>query len=749
MAYIGNSPENIQRGRRSVYEFKATAGQTAFSGADLNNQALDLLEENEMGVYLNGIRLADSDDYSISGDTLTLLSAASLNDQLTVETQAEVANISSYTRTETDARYINYDGDIINGTLQIAGSGNNIELGDNNKAVFGGGSDLEIYHSGTQSIISDVGSGNLNLEGDSKIVLRSTGGSENYAQFFKDGAVELYYNNAVKLATTTTGIDVTGTVTSDGLTSAGNVLVSQSGANSSIIINRTDEAPQYNLTMGQSGTSPYITGNDAEIFHINVDPDNTQGNSGFNVNVDGKTTLKASSGGDISFYEDTGTTAKFFWDASTERLGLGTSSPDMDLHVTGGEVLFESTGNSKLQIKAGNTSGSFIEFADAQDGNVGRLFYDHSDNHMQFTVNAAERMRIDSSGHLLVGGTSSVGGTNGAALQVKGSTGSKDFSIALVDGSDQIAGRMHLQSTGSNSISIDADPENLGASTFLGFTVDGSEAMRIDSSGNLLVGTTNGNPTGNHEPGTVIAEYGQINVHRDGGNPLRVGSSADGNLTEYYKQGALVGSIGVVSGDRMYFATADGLGLQFDKDNNRIIPCDASGGYNSNVELGDEGLAFTNLFLTGGIQFDSRSNKLDDYEEGNFTPFMRINNGVQGITYNSRDGYYTKVGNLVTALVVINLSSKGTNVGGVSIDGLPFTVADSMSYTSFNGTCAPAYFSSMATNISTLTGWVAESTTEMYLRHTDGGGNSSIQNTNNGNINNNTDFRFLITYIST
>ena len=128
---------------------------------------------------------------------------------------------------------------------------------------------------------------------------------------------------------------------------------------------------------------------------------------------------------------------------------------------------------------------------------------------------------------------------------------------------------------------------------------------------------------------------------------------------------------------------------------------------------------------------------------------MRINNGVQGITYNSRDGYYTKVGNLVTALVVINLSSKGTNVGGVSIDGLPFTVADSMSYTSFNGTCAPAYFSSMATNISTLTGWVAESTTEMYLRHTDGGGNSSIQNTNNGNINNNTDFRFLITYIST
>jgi hypothetical protein len=38
--------------------------------------------------------------------------------------------------------------------------------------------------------------------------------------------------------------------------------------------------------------------------------------------------LRISSGGDISFYEDTGTTAKLFWDASAESLGIGTSSPD-------------------------------------------------------------------------------------------------------------------------------------------------------------------------------------------------------------------------------------------------------------------------------------------------------------------------------------------------------------------------------------------------------------------------------------
>jgi hypothetical protein len=78
-------------------------------------------------------------------------------------------------------------------------SDGSVTLVDNQKIKVGTGNDLEIYHSGSQSIISDVGGGNLNLEGDSKIVLRSPGGSENYAQFFKDGAVELYYDNAAKL----------------------------------------------------------------------------------------------------------------------------------------------------------------------------------------------------------------------------------------------------------------------------------------------------------------------------------------------------------------------------------------------------------------------------------------------------------------------------------------------------------------------------------------------------------------------
>ena len=123
------------------------------------------------------------------------------------------------------------------------------------------------------------------------------------------------------------------------------------------------------------------------------------------------------------------------------------------------------------------------------DTNTG-IFFPAADT-IAFGEGGAEAMRIDSSGRVLIGLTSSAGGTNGAALQVKGLTGSSDFSIALMDNDTTVAGRLHLESTGSNSIALQADPDNLGASTYLGFGVDGTERARIDSSGNFLVKTTN------------------------------------------------------------------------------------------------------------------------------------------------------------------------------------------------------------------------------------------------------------------
>ncbi|MGB1270428.1 MAG: hypothetical protein ACPG45_11900, partial [Flavobacteriaceae bacterium] len=103
-------------------------------------------------------------------------------------------------------------------------SDNALEFADSAKATFGATGDLQIYHSGTHSFITDVGTGNLYLRGTNLLLTSAAG--ETYADFTADGAARLYHNGSAKLATTSTGIDITGTVVSDGLTSSGNLEIS-------------------------------------------------------------------------------------------------------------------------------------------------------------------------------------------------------------------------------------------------------------------------------------------------------------------------------------------------------------------------------------------------------------------------------------------------------------------------------------------------------------------------------------------
>jgi hypothetical protein len=207
-------------------------------------------------------------------------------------------------------------------------------------------------------------------------------------------------------------------------------------------------------------------------------------------------------------------------------------------------------------------------------------------------------------------------------------------------------------------------------------------AMTIDSSENVLIGKT---ATGGNVAGMQIINGSFFSHVRDGGVVQVLNrKSSDGDILSFEKDNTAVGKIGVVSDDRMYFATADGLGLQFDKDNNRIIPCDATGGYNSNVELGDEGLAFTNLFLTGGIQFDSRSSKLDDYEEGTYTVTATPETtGTQTLSSTHRILNYTKIGRVVKVNGNVYISSN-SSAAGSTLFNLPFASSSAIKDQSFS-----------------------------------------------------------------
>ena len=111
------------------------------------------------------------------------------------------------------------------GDVTLTGAANNIvfdasdnalEFADSAKATFGADADLQIFHDASNSIIRDSGTGKLALDG-STVEVRKNDGSEVMAQFVEDGAVSLYHDNAVKLATTATGITVTGSIALDGL----------------------------------------------------------------------------------------------------------------------------------------------------------------------------------------------------------------------------------------------------------------------------------------------------------------------------------------------------------------------------------------------------------------------------------------------------------------------------------------------------------------------------------------------------
>jgi hypothetical protein len=93
---------------------------------------------------------------------------------------------------------------------------NQINFADNKKAIFGAGSDLQIYHDGSNSRIYDTGTGDLRIQGTNLRLMDANGGDYLYA--VQDSYTKLYYNDLEKLATTSTGIDVTGTATMDGLT---------------------------------------------------------------------------------------------------------------------------------------------------------------------------------------------------------------------------------------------------------------------------------------------------------------------------------------------------------------------------------------------------------------------------------------------------------------------------------------------------------------------------------------------------
>ena len=282
--------------------FTGNGSTTAYTLSALPNN------ENNTFVYIDGV-YQNKATYSVSGTTLTFSTAPANTTAIEVMMFAQTSinvpasnSVTTSTIADGNVTTVKINDDAVTLAKMAALTRGSLIVGDasgNPSALAAGSANYVLTSDGTDiSWAANDGVTTINNNADNRIITGS--GTANTL----NGESGLTYDGST--------LAVTGTATMDGLTVAGNISSTQGG---------TAALPKFTLS-GSTTTGLY-----------------TPASNSLAVTTAGVRRATFKDNGDIEAYEDTGTTAKLFWDASAESLGIGNAIPIAALDVTGTDTV--------------------------------------------------------------------------------------------------------------------------------------------------------------------------------------------------------------------------------------------------------------------------------------------------------------------------------------------------------------------------------------------------------------------------
>ena len=351
-----------------------------------------------------------------------------------------------------------------------------INFGDSDKAVFGAGSDLQIYHDGSNSYIDDAGTGRLYIRAQNNLTFTNADTTKTYANFENSGAAKFYYNSVLSILTTTGGAEVR-----EGLTvgSSANNLGGTAGNQLTPLTLRSETTNTDSLLFTTERLADGIDWTTA-AHRIQRKVDATKmgyiqlGNFGSDL---------------ITFGKNASEYMRLDGDG---KLGLGTDSPDTLMEIVGADPVLTirdtATGianaNATLRLAESGGSSSLGGYFDvAMTGQ--NLTFGHS------TDGSAdvEQMRLEgSTGNVGIGTVSParplhISGTTATQLELEQTSASSDVRMLLdaggTNGQIQFAGASHASIPNTLTVSSAGDTR---------FVQAGQTVMYIDSASGGRVG---------------------------------------------------------------------------------------------------------------------------------------------------------------------------------------------------------------------------------------------------------------------